>query len=193
MSFGNWNVDVSVGKMPQKVATAVSKLNGTMLGAEYEAIAYIGSQVVNGTNHAVLAEQVITTGRDTTNIVMLVFNEKPNENDAVLVSIDRIVEGGLPLGGTKIDVRTNLSDEEMGIWNAAFDGFVGSKMTPFALLGSHTTKGTSYIFAATVTPIAPDAVQNAVVVTINPFTKEVSFTDMLSDKQSASLKYAFTW
>lgn len=51
---GEWKVEVNVGGMPQKVATAMGEIN--MLGAEYEPIAYLGSQVVNGVNHAVLAE-----------------------------------------------------------------------------------------------------------------------------------------
>ena len=61
--IGSWNVDVTVGKLPQKVATAVGKLNESIVGTEYTPIAYLGSQVVNGINHAVLAEQVIVTGK----------------------------------------------------------------------------------------------------------------------------------
>ena len=48
---GNWEINVNVNGMPQKVASAVSKLNTTLMGAEYDPIAYLGSQVVNGTNH----------------------------------------------------------------------------------------------------------------------------------------------
>ena len=70
---GSWNVNVVTNGMPQKVATAIGALSEKLIGAEYEPIAYLGSQVVNGTNHAVLAKQILTTGRDTTNIVVIVF------------------------------------------------------------------------------------------------------------------------
>ena len=73
-SSGGWSVNVEVGKMPQKVATAFSKL-GDLVGASYTPIAYLGSQVVNGINHAVLAEQTVLTGKDTKNIVVIIFNE----------------------------------------------------------------------------------------------------------------------
>ena len=193
MQVGNWEIKVLTDKLPQKVATAIGKLNEVLIGAEYEAIAYIGSQVANGTNHAVLAEQTVTTGRDTTNVVMLIFNEKPGENEATLVNIERVVEGGQALGGTVVDVRTAINSEDMEMWNEAFEGFVGSKVVPFAYLGLQTTKGTSYIYAATVEPVVPDPSAHVAVVTINPMTKEVSFADMLSSKQASSLKYAFTW
>lgn len=74
--LGSWDVKVVVGSLPEKVATAVGELGEKLIGAEYTPIAYLGSQLVNGTNHAVLAEQVLTTGRDTKNIVVLTFNEK---------------------------------------------------------------------------------------------------------------------
>lgn len=54
--IGNWDINVVVGKLPQKVATAFANLGETIIGATYTPIAYIGSQIVNGTNHAVLAE-----------------------------------------------------------------------------------------------------------------------------------------
>ena len=90
---GNWKVNVST-KFPQPIATALSEMKDTLIGAEYTPIAYLGEQVVNGTNHAVLAEQTILTGKDTKNIVLLIFNVKPTQvGGATLVSIERIVEG----------------------------------------------------------------------------------------------------
>lgn len=190
---GSWNVKVVTDGMPQKVATAFSALADTLIGAEYEPIAYLGSQVVNGTNHAVLAKQVLTTGRDTTNIVVLVFNEKPNAMEATLVSIDRVVEGGAPLGGIHIDPQIEIPEDAMDAWNEAFNAWVGAKLEPIVLLGTQVVKGTNFIFAATVTPVVPDAVAKASIVTINPMTGTVAFDDLLSSKYEASLGYAFTW
>ena len=190
---GSWNINVSVNSMPQKVATAMGKINDYMVGAEYQPIAYLGSQVVNGTNHAVLAEQVVVTGRDTKNVVVMIFNEKPNEMDLTLVSIERVVEGGAPLGGVQVITETKIPTDAQDAWNAAFEDFVGSKVEPFALVGTQVVKGTDYIFAATVTPVAPDAVSKVVIVTVNGLTKTVTFADMLENKYQASLGYAFTW
>lgn len=189
---GNWNVKVSTG-MPQKVATAMSQLATTLLGAEYTPIAYLGSQVVNGTNHAVIAEQTITTGRDTTNIVLIIFNER--DNAVVPVSIERVLESGLPLGGVKIEVATTLSIEQDSIWSNAFDQFTGAQVTPFAYLGTQTEKGTAYIYLATSTPVtAEPSPTKVVMVTINPMEHMVSMMDLLTARQNMhSLGYAFTW
>ena len=156
-------------------------------------IAYIGSQVVNGTNHAVLAKQTILNGKDTENIVVMIFNEKPNDMDAVLVSIDRILESGGIMGGPHINVKTALDDEVMDIWNDAFEGFVGSTVTPYALLGTQIATGTEYIFAATLVTTALEPEEHAMIVTINPMTKKVKMGDMLASRHEASLGYAFTW
>ena len=191
--MGGWNIDVTIDKMPQKVATAMGKLSEALIGAEYEPIAYLGSQVVNGVNHAVLAEQIVTTGRDTNNIVVLIFNEKPGEMNLSLVSIERVVESGAAFGGTVVDVKTDLDDEIMDIWDEAFEDRVGLKATPFALLGTQMVKGTNYIFAAEVESVTLNPVKNVILVVVNDMMQKVSITDMLTNKHEASLGYAFTW
>lgn len=191
MNFGSWDIAVEIGKMPQKIATAFSGLNETLTGAEYEAIAYIGSQVANGTNHAVLAKQTIVTGKDVENIVVLIFNEK--KDDVTLVSIERILESGATFGGINIDVQTDIPEEIEDMFMNAFEAYTGAAVTPYALLGTQITKGVDYIFAATLSTVALEPEEKALIVTVNPMTKQVAMADMLSNKHTASLKYAFTW
>ena len=189
---GNWDINVVVSKLPQKVATAFANLGETIIGATYIPIAYIGSQIVNGTNHAVLAEQTIITGRDTKNIVLIIFNEKPE--GVSLVNIERIVEGGLELGGTKIDVETEIPEVALSAFNEALGYFVGSTVEPFALLATKITKGTDYIFVATVKPVALEAKATVALVTVNTLEKRISFIDVIQPNlNKASLGYAFTW
>lgn len=189
---GTWDVNIST-KMPQKVASAMADLADKLIGAEYTPITYLGSQVVNGTNHAVLAEQTIVTGRDSKNIVLLVFNEKPTDMELTLVSIERLVEGGNALGGTHIDVHTDIPEDAMKEWQTAFEGFLGAKYEPFAFLGTQVVKGTNYIFAVKVTPITLNGVPEVAIVTINTMTGTMAFANPFETKQSASLGYAFTW
>lgn len=193
MNMGNWNVNVNTKGLPQKVASAMSSLGDTIMGAQYEMIAYLGSQIVNGTNHAVLAKQTIVTGRDTENIVLLIFNEKPNDPEASLVSIERVVESGSPMGGTKVDVHINIPADAQAEWDDAFMGFVGSDIEPFALLGTQIVKGVNYIFAAEMSPLTTEPKKEAVLVIVNGLTKRVSFVDILSNKHQSGLWYAFTW
>lgn len=191
---GSWKVNVTVDAMPQKVATAISKLSETLIGAEYTPIAYLGYQEVNGINRAVLAEQIITTGRDTKNIVVLIFNEKPNEMEATLVGIERVVEGGGELGGMNVDAKTDIPADAKKVWDNAFErGFVGADVKPFALLGSQIVNGAVLVFAAEVTPVVENPESKVAIVTVNELTKEVLFTDLLESKHEAALGYSFTW
>ena len=194
MSLGSWEVKVAADAMPQKVATAVGELSEQLIGAEYKPIAYLGSQVVNGTNHAVLAEQTILTGKDTKNVVILIFNEKPNEMKATLVNIERVIEQGGELGGIAVDVKTDIPTEAKEAFDKAFEGFVGSKVKPFALLGTQVVKGVDYMFAAEVTSVTAEPVTKVCLVTVNGMTGDLAFADMLDSRSDIlSLGYAFTW
>lgn len=187
---GAWNVNVTIGSMPQKIATAFAKFDD-MVGANYVPIAYLGSQVTNGTNHAVLAEQTILTGRDTKNIVLIIFNEKAGDmNDPTVVNIERIIEGSTGFGGASIDVKTDIPDEEMELFNKALAGFVGSNVEPKALLATRVAEGVDYAFLAEISPVAANTEKKAVIVTVNGLTNAVHFTDILS---KPALGYAFNW
>ena len=193
METGNWNVNVVMGRMPQKVATAMAKLEESITGAEYEPIAYIGSQVVNGTNHAILAKQIIVTGRDTSNVVLMIFNEKPSDTEATLIGIERIIESGLPAGGVQIDIHTEIPEDAIEIWKDAFMGYVGLAIEPFALLGTQIVNGINYLFAAEATPVGLEAGKRAYLVVVNSNERRVNLINLLTDKHQAGLSYAFTW
>jgi len=188
--LGSWDIKISKN-MPEKVATAVGKLADTLIGAEYTPILYLGSQVVNGTNHAVLAEQLITTGKDTKNVVVIIFNEKGM--DCTLVNIERVVLGGGELGGVAINTTTDIPEDVKAAFETAKEGFVGANVEPVALLGTQVTKGTDYIFAAKVTPVVKEPSVKVGLVIANDMTGKFSITDLLSSKQEVLCGYAFTW
>ena len=174
---GSYVINVKTGILPEKVATAVSALSDTLVGAEYTPIAYLGSQLVNGTNHAVLAEQLITSGKDTKNIVVLIFNEKGME--CTLVGITPVLESGGDLGGINIDVEIDIPDDANNVFNDATDVFLGSKIEPFALLATQVTNGINYTFAAVVTPVTAHPIPKVSLVTINKNYGIIDITDIL--------------
>lgn len=188
--LGSWNVDIQVGKFPQKVASTLSDLQ--IVGAEYEPIAYIGSQVVNGTNHAVLAKQTLTVGKDVENVVLMIFNEKGN--DVTLANIERVVEQGGKLGGIKVDVKTEIPVDVKDAFAKVFEGYVGVNVDPKVYLGSQVTKGVDYIMLAELDPVVQNPQKKASLVVVNPLTSNISFVDLLGSKvDKTTLNYAFTW
>lgn len=189
-TLGGWTANVIVNGMPESIATAIGKLAETLIGAEYTPIAYLGSQVVNGTNHAVLAEQTILSGKDTKNIVVLVFNEKQVQGElpeVTLVSIERVLEGGAPMGGLQINASTEIPEDAQKALDSVLTNFVGSNIKPFAYLGQQVVKGINYVFAAEVTPVYPDAETSIEIVTVNSMVNKIAFVDLLATRNEVAL------
>lgn len=173
--LGNWDIKVS-NEMPQKIATAFEGLN-EMVGAEYTFIAYLGCQVVNGTNHAILAEQKLILGNDVKNVVLIIFHE--TKEGVTISNIERIIEDDNKLGGININVETKINDGAMEIFKQAFGSYSGGNISPFALLGTQVVHGINYIFVCTVTPVMPDAKNKVVIITVNSAGFEPQMVDLL--------------
>lgn len=178
-NVGQWNVNVIANAMPQKLASAIGALDEELVGAAYEPIAYIGSQVVNGTNHAVIAKQTILSGKDQNNIVLLKFNEKGM--DCSLYAIEPLVQEGPAFGGWKLDVKVGdeMPKEAIESFNQVTEGWVGAKLTPEVLLGTKVTKGVDYLFLATVKPVYPEAKASVKLIMVNSLSKTIEFVDVL--------------
>lgn len=178
--LGSWDVNVSTNGMPQKIATVFEGLN-EMVDTEYAFIAYLGSQVVNGTNHAILAEQKLVLGNDVKNIVLIIFHE--TKEDVTISNIEHIIEDDNKLGGININVETKINDEAMEIFKQAFDGHSGGNISPFALLGIQIVHGINYIFVCTVTPVMPDTKSKVVIVIVNSAGFEPQMVDLLKSSE----------
>lgn len=72
----------------------------------------------------------------------------------------------LILGGWVIPETPEVTDEVRKIFEDAVSDLVGSKMVPFAYLGSQLVSGRNYKVVARVTPISPGAHEKLSVFTI---------------------------
>ena len=88
--LGGWNVDEMKGvNLPQKAQSAFTAVTGGLVGADYEPVLYVGSQVVNGTNYCILAKQTIITATPEVRLVKMIINVATN-GTASLVSVSGI-------------------------------------------------------------------------------------------------------
>ena len=77
MLLGGWNLDDVKGcNLPQKVATDFTAVTSELVGAEYEPIAYLGSQQVNGTNYRILALMKAVIQNTEKRIVKMIIHEE---------------------------------------------------------------------------------------------------------------------
>lgn len=77
MILGGWNLDEIKGcSLPQKVQTDFTAVTSEMVGADYEPIAYLGSQTVNGINYRVLALMRAVVPNAEKKIVKMIIHEE---------------------------------------------------------------------------------------------------------------------
>lgn len=155
---GGWSraeSPVITDKMKEKLDKA---LDG-MVGASYIPVAYLGSQIVAGTNYALLCRvsPVVPDAVETYEIVYL------NETLEGEISIMDIVESEKTTdisdmtGGWFQSESPVIPDEIRASLEKALDGMVGATYQPIALLSSQVVQGTNYCILCEVTPVVPDA------------------------------------
>ena len=77
MILGGWNLEEVKGTaLPQKVQTDFTAVTGELVGADYEPIAYLGSQQVNGLNYRILALQKLVVPNAEKRIVKMIIHEE---------------------------------------------------------------------------------------------------------------------
>ena len=77
MILGEWNIDdIKGAALPQKVQTVFMAVTSELVGAEYEPIAYLGSQQVNGMNYRILALMRTVTPSVEKRIVKMIIHEE---------------------------------------------------------------------------------------------------------------------
>ncbi len=86
-TLGGWNLEEVKGvALPQKVQSAFTAVTGELVGADYEPIAFLGSQVVNGTNYRIIAIQRLVVPNGEKRIVKMILHEAI-DGTASLVSV----------------------------------------------------------------------------------------------------------
>ena len=90
MTLGGWNLDEVKGTaLPQKVQTNFTAVTGELVGVEYEPIAYLGSQQVNGTNYRILALRKAVIQNTEKRIVKMIIHEEL-DGSVCLVSVSGV-------------------------------------------------------------------------------------------------------
>ena len=158
----------STARLPQALATAVSKLESnelTGVGATYKAVWYLGAQVVNGKNYALVCEKTTSDKDATEEIVVVIINIPPQ--GAVTGEGAKVVE--------IIDKNNATFDENLlANFKKAVAKLTGVGYIPILYFGTQVVKGINYFI------IAQAKVENpyAVMVTMNVFEGDAKFVDI---------------
>lgn len=201
MKIGGYVVQVETSKLPQKVASGFGKCFDNWVGASYTPIAYLGSKLVNGINHAILAEQNLIIGKDVRSIVLVILNEKPGDVDGSTFSVVEIQtylsSGTGKLGGININPTTDIPADAKAVFDKHYGGFFGANNTPIALLATQAVNGIAYFFAVESKMVVSPTAEQTLYTSGNQRTiqlvkmygnyNEIEVTDILSGSAAGQL------
>ena len=157
---GGWrNADAPV--VTDEVKALLEKATEGLTGANYIPVAYLGSQVVAGTNHAVLCRvsPVIPDAVETYAIVTLYEDTDGNVEISDVEDFGTetwLSDEALPGGWAQADSPV-VTDEVKAVFEKAVEGLTGVSYTPVALISTQTVAGTNYCFLCEATVVVPDS------------------------------------
>ena len=137
----------------------LEKAVGDLLGAEYVPVAYIGSQLVAGTNHAILCRisPVVPDPKETYAIVILY--EDLSGNVTVTDIKDFEVETNLhdeTLPGGWYEPETpEITEDAQAVFDKALEPLTGVNYVPVALLEEQVVAGMNYCYLCEATIVYP--------------------------------------
>ena len=156
--FGGYEiVNKSANSLPQDLASAIGVVNSNILGATYEPIWYVGHQLVNGTNHFLIAKELRATKNQDIMIVGLIINIPPGDIGGEKAKIVRIIE------------EEELPEDAAMAFENATKQLLGVSYRPVAYVGKQVVKGMNYYIICEAKAIYPGANPFAVELVINEF------------------------
>lgn len=177
---GGWELNTSVSnKIPTDKEKIFSKAIEKYTGMELEPIAYLGSQVVSGTNYMYLCKATTTTSKPETSFKVVVVYENLDKEvelkevedfdieDYVNKDIDIANEeltGGWIATSEAGDNSLNTDEDTM--FDKATQDLVGVDYKPVAVLATQVVSGTNYAILSTGKTVTKDPVNNISIITI---------------------------
>lgn len=176
MYLGSIEIDDNLGgyemicapadRLPQDVATGIGKINGGLLGATYQPILYVGRQIVNGTNHLLIAREIRVTQHKNQEIVAIVIHIPNGDTGAKKAKMVKIIE------------ETELPSEAKHAFDSAYADIVGAIYRPLVYVGSQITKGINHYVICSMRVPVPGAQPRAVLVGTNSMNDHHCFVSV---------------
>ena len=154
---GGWSGEASA--ITDEVRELVEKAAADLVGAEYVPVAYIGRQIVNGTNHRILCKitPVVPDAKAHYAIVTIYEDLQGNAKISEILDSEATADEGGALGGWKATETPAVTEEAQAALDKAVESLVGAEYKAVALLATQLVSGTNYEMLCEVTAVAPGA------------------------------------
>ena len=181
-TVGGWTIndDDTSYALPEEVKTAFDKACEGYTGMGFTPVAYLGSQVVSGTNYKILCKgTTVTENPETKYVTVTVYADLDgnaeitdvvdfNIEDYTEESTSEGTESGLAGGWTVADVYNvvNMEADVQQAFDKAMEGMLGVTYEPVAYLGSQVVSGTNYAILCHTTTVTENPENGFAVVII---------------------------
>lgn len=166
---GGWTLPESP-VVTDEVKTVLAKATDGLAGATYEPVAYLGSQVVAGTNHRILCKFTPSTkNAKTTYAIVTVYEDLEGKaeitgilnSEAEVQVTDEAIDGGWTLPES-----FEVTEDAASSLRKASENVVGASYHPVALLGIQVVAGTNYCLLCEITPVTENPESHYAVVVV---------------------------
>ena len=177
---GGWQINTETAgcDMPEGARGAFERAMSELDGAIYTPIAYLGSQVVAGTNYAFLCRTELVTEEPVISLSLVTVYNSLDGNASIREIVDvRIADytenedldfnSALVGAWTPVaDYPAKLSEEDQAAFDAAMEGLAGVDYTPLALMGTQLVAGRNLAFLCCAQSVTPDSAAVLAVVVV---------------------------
>ncbi|MBR0473918.1 MAG: hypothetical protein IJJ19_02865 [Erysipelotrichaceae bacterium] len=164
---GGWQVPKSM-KITDKEKELLNKATEELTGASYKPVAYVASQVVNGTNHLLLCTvSVIGTDAEARYALVYLYEDTEGkvEMTQVLTSNATASESGL-LGGWSKPENKTITEELQKVFDKAVENITGVEYTAIAYLANQIVAGANYCILCQAKDVGQDTEARYVIMDI---------------------------
>ena len=172
---GGWTVNTEFSKfeLPEAAKTAFDKATKGLAGSAIEPVAYLGSQVVAGANHAFLCKvtPIVPNAKAALKYVTVYADLAGNAEITKTAGIEEFTTGEVSFeslaGGYTASAACGggISGDVKTAFDKATKGLAGVGYEPLALLGTQVVAGMNYAVLCKATPVVPNA-QSALAIVV---------------------------
>lgn len=159
---GGWSKTDSP-EITEEIKALLEKATADMVGAAYTPVAYIGSQVVAGRNHAVLCTITPVVPDAVAKYAVVILYEDLEGNVTITSVLDSEAEAevlpdaGTLMGGWSAPETPAVTEEAAAALAKAAESKLGAEYTPIALLATQIVSGTNYSLLCEIKAVTPEA------------------------------------
>ena len=134
-----------------------------LAGVDYEPVAYLGSQLVSGTNHCYLCKSTVVYPGATNRYALVYIYEKLDGTEEILNIADVTLPGtadadGNPIaGGWAYAEDPAVDDKIAAVVDKATEKLLGAEYEPVAYIGNQVVAGMNHAVLCKLTAVTPDA------------------------------------